>query len=44
MYLMATIFVRVSGGKERVSGSEMDAQRAQQMAYEYLCHLEEARV
>ena len=28
----------------RVSGSEMDEQRKQQMAYEYLCHLEETKV
>lgn len=29
---------------ERASGSEMDEQRKQQMAYQYLCHLEEAKV
>ena len=31
-------------GPERASGSEMDEQRKQQMAYQYLCHLEEAKV
>ncbi|PFX34390.1 Ras GTPase-activating-like protein IQGAP1 [Stylophora pistillata] len=29
---------------ERASGSEMDEQRKQQMAYQYLCHLEEAKL
>ncbi|XP_048583306.1 ras GTPase-activating-like protein IQGAP1 isoform X2 [Nematostella vectensis] len=29
---------------ERASGSEMDEQRKQNIAYQYLCHLEEARV
>lgn len=28
---------------ERASGNEMDEQRKQQMAYQYLCHLEEAK-
>lgn len=31
-------------GPERASASEMDEQRKQQMAYQYLCHLEEAKV
>lgn len=31
-------------GLERASGTEMDEQRKQNLAYQYLCHLEEAKV
>ena len=34
----------IDASPERASGSEMDEQRKQQMAYQYLCHLEEAKV
>lgn len=31
-------------GDERLTADEMDAQRKRNIAYEYLCHLEEAKV
>lgn len=31
-------------GLERASGTEMDEQRKQNLAYQYLCHLEEMKV
>ncbi|KAK3731414.1 hypothetical protein QZH41_003596 [Actinostola sp. cb2023] len=34
----------VDSGLERASGTEMDEQRKQNLAYQYLCHLEEAKV
>uniref|UniRef100_A0AAV2LR76 Uncharacterized protein n=1 Tax=Knipowitschia caucasica TaxID=637954 RepID=A0AAV2LR76_KNICA len=33
----------VLDGVERLTAEEMDEQRQQNMAYEYLCHLEEAK-
>ena len=44
MYLIYFASVYLEYGPERVSGMEMDEQRKQHMAYEYLCHLEEAKV
>ena len=38
------LFSFEDAGPERASASEMDEQRKQQMAYQYLCHLEEAKV
>lgn len=33
----------VLDGVERLTAEEMDERRQQNMAYEYLCHLEEAK-
>lgn len=43
------VFINLSlhtgdSGLERASGTEMDEQRKQNLAYQYLCHLEEAKV
>lgn len=43
--LMASVLsCLVDQAPGRASGSEMDEQRKRQMAYEYLCHLEETKV
>lgn len=45
VYLSIFVLIRFADASpERASGSEMDEQRKQQMAYQYLCHLEEAKV
>lgn len=44
VYLSIFVLIRFADSPERASGSEMDEQRKQQMAYQYLCHLEEAKV
>lgn len=36
-------FLAVLDGVERLTAEEMDERRQQNMAYEYLCHLEEAK-
>ncbi|XP_031561536.1 ras GTPase-activating-like protein IQGAP1 isoform X2 [Actinia tenebrosa] len=38
------IYESGESGLERASGTEMDEQRKQNLAYQYLCHLEEAKV
>ena len=35
--------LRTGDGISRVSAEEMDEKRQQNIAYEYLCHLEEAK-
>ena len=45
VYLSIFVLIHFADASpERASGSEMDEQRKQQMAYQYLCHLEEAKV
>lgn len=45
VYLSISLLIHFADASpERASGSEMDEQRKQQMAYQYLCHLEEAKV
>lgn len=46
MLMLLTLFCRsaaVLDGVERLTAEEMDERRQQNMAYEYLCHLEEAK-
>lgn len=42
--LIISLFFWGESGLERASGTEMDEQRKQNLAYQYLCHLEEAKV
>ncbi len=37
------LVLAVLDGMERLTAEEMDERRQQNMAYEYLCHLEEAK-
>ncbi len=39
----APLILAVLDGMERLTAEEMDERRQQNMAYEYLCHLEEAK-
>ncbi len=39
----APLVLAVLDGMERLTAEEMDERRQQNMAYEYLCHLEEAK-
>jgi len=42
---MMLLFFLLSGVEDpRISAEEMDIQRQENIAYEYLCHLEEAKV
>lgn len=38
-----SVLAAVLDGVERLTAEEMDERRQQNMAYEYLCHLEEAK-
>lgn len=43
-FKMSAFFIlAVLDGVERLTAEEMDERRQQNMAYEYLCHLEEAK-
>ena len=44
VFTILVLFRFLDACPERASGSEMDEQRKQQMAYQYLCHLEEAKM
>uniref|UniRef100_A0A671M9P1 Ras GTPase-activating-like protein IQGAP1 n=1 Tax=Sinocyclocheilus anshuiensis TaxID=1608454 RepID=A0A671M9P1_9TELE len=41
--IFAPLILAVLDGMERLTAEEMDERRQQNMAYEYLCHLEEAK-
>lgn len=47
LFLVSDLFslcpAAVLDGVERLTAEEMDERRQQNMAYEYLCHLEEAK-
>lgn len=41
--LILLLFVKAIVDDERLSAEQMDERRRQNIAYEYLCHLEEAK-
>lgn len=41
--MLSPLISAVLDGVERLTAEEMDERRQQNMAYEYLCHLEEAK-
>ena len=43
VYWFCCLCLAVLDGEHRLTAEEMDERRQQNMAYEYLCHLEEAK-
>lgn len=43
-YILSSYFCLVEVEDPRISAEEMDERRKQNLAYEYLCHLEEAKM
>lgn len=43
LFVHSSLFVTAIVDDERLSAEQMDERRRQNIAYEYLCHLEEAK-